>query len=228
MTTITFAIAALLALSVPENFDPNASMLTNESGLHSVRDTIRSAARLVAQGGPENLELAGKMIDAVLQCQERRPGDPNYGNFLWYQENEVVEDLNGVSFTLNTMIPMMIRHGDRLPPELGQRVLESIRLGLDATARLDVSPGYTNIAVFDVVNTCLGGELLHDPVFIARGRLKLTVWMLFTAQFGTPPVLRSLASGSASRCTSTLQPDAGLGRIAALTTVAWRAAATTG
>ena len=142
--------------------------------------------RLVAQGGPEDLELAGKMIDAVLLCQERRPDDANYGNFLWYQENEVVEDLNGVSFTLNTMIPMMIRHGDRLPPDLRQRILESIRLGLNATARLDVSPGYTNIAVFDIVNTCLGGELLHDPVFIARGRLKLALWMLFTAKFGIP------------------------------------------
>jgi len=40
--------------------------------------------------------------------------------------------------------------------------------------------------VFDIVNTCLGGELLHDPVFIARGRLKLALWMLFTARYGSP------------------------------------------
>jgi hypothetical protein len=186
LTAITVVISAILALNVPDNFDPDANMLTNESGLHSVRDTIKHAARLVSQGGREDLELAGKMIDAVIQCQERRPDDANFGNFLWYQENEVVEDLNGVSFTLSTMIPMMIRYGDRLPLDLHQRVLESIRLGLNATARLDVSPGYTNIAVFDVVNTCLGGELLQDPVFIARGRLKLALWMLFTAKYGIP------------------------------------------
>lgn len=186
MTAIIVAISAILALSLPDNFDPDAKMLTNESGLHSVRDTIKCAARLVEQGEPEDLELAGKMIGAVLECQERRLDDANYGNFLWYKENEVVEDLNGVAFTLNTMIPLMIRHGDRLPPELRLRVLESIRLGLNATARLDVSPGYTNIAVFDIVNTCLGGELLHDPVFVARGRLKLALWMLLTAKFGIP------------------------------------------
>lgn len=114
MTIVTAAIAATLALAVPDNFDPQANMLINESGLHSVRDTMNHAARLVSQGGPEDLELAGKMIDAVIQCQERRPDDANYGNFLWYKENGVVEDLNGVSFTLGTMIPMMLCHGDRL------------------------------------------------------------------------------------------------------------------
>jgi hypothetical protein len=161
MTIVTAAIAATLALAVPDNFDPQANMLINESGLHSVRDTMNHAARLVSQGGPEDLELAGKMIDAVIQCQERRPDDANYGNFLWYKENGVVEDLNGVSFTLGTMIPMMLRHGDRLPADLRIRIFESIRLGLDATKRLDVSPGYTNIALFDIENTCLGGELLQ-------------------------------------------------------------------
>ena len=30
---------------------------------------------------------------AVCQCQERRPDDANYGNFLWYKENEAIEDL---------------------------------------------------------------------------------------------------------------------------------------
>jgi len=142
MTLFTAAVAVTLAVAVPDNFDPEANMLVNASGLHSVRDTMNHAAGLVSRGTPKDLELAGKMIDAVIQCQERRPDDANYGNFLWYKENEAVEDLNGVSFTLGTMIPMMIRHGDRLPADLRERIFESIRLGLDATRRLDVSPGY--------------------------------------------------------------------------------------
>ena len=257
MTIITIVVAALLAINVPDNFDPDANMLIKSSGLHSVRDTIRRAADLVSQGGPEELELAGKMIDAVILCQERRPDAANYGNFLWYKENEVVEDLNGVSFTLSAMIPMMIRHGDRLPADLRTRIFESIRLGLEATKRLDVSPGYTNIALFDIENTCLGGELLNDDAIIARGRAKLVLWMAFTAQYGLPfeynsPTYtqvaiaslsslaknsrdqdtrvragpRSRASDSASRCTSTVPPDVGLGHMAALTTVAWRLGAT--
>ncbi|UCC44930.1 MAG: hypothetical protein JSU65_03125, partial [Candidatus Zixiibacteriota bacterium] len=126
-----------------------------------------------------------------------------YGNFLWYKENGAVEDLNGVSFTLGTMIPMMIRHGDRLPEDLRERIFASIRLGLDATKRLDVSPGYTNIALFDIENTCLGGELLQDEEILARGRQKLVQWMALTDQFGIPfeynsPTYTGVAIGSLS------------------------------
>lgn len=113
-----------------DGFEPVANMVVNKSGLHSVRETVRHASRLVEQGGPEELELAGKMIGAVIECQERRQDGPNFGNYRWYKENEVVEDLNGVSFTLSTLIPMMLRHGDRLPEDLRTRVLESVRLGL--------------------------------------------------------------------------------------------------
>ena len=80
---VAAVVAVTLVLAMPDNFDPEANMLINRSGLHSVRDTMNHAARLVAQGGPEDLELAGRMIDAVIQCQERRPDDANYGNFLW-------------------------------------------------------------------------------------------------------------------------------------------------
>jgi hypothetical protein len=203
MINVAAVVAVTLALAMPDDFDPEANMLINRSGLHSVRDTMNHAARLVSQGGPEDLELAGKMIDAVIQCQERRPDDANYGNFLWYKENGVVEDLNGVSFTLGTMIPMMLRHGDRLPADLRIRIFESIRLGLEATKRLDVSPGYTNIALFDIENTCLGGELLQDEEIITRGREKLAQWMAFTAQFGIPyeynsPTYTGVAIGSLS------------------------------
>ena len=186
MTIITALVAATLVLAVPNGLDPEANMIVNNSGLSSVRDTMNQAAGLVSQGGPENLELAGKMIDAVIQCQERRPDAANYGNFLWYKENGAVEDLNGVSFTLGTMIPMMVRHGDRLDEDLRQRIFASIRLGLDATKRLDVSPGYTNIVLFDIQNTCLGGQLLEDEEIIARGQQKLIEWMTLTDQFGIP------------------------------------------
>ncbi len=203
MLIFRVVMAVSLTLAAPNGLDPEANMIVNGSGLHSVRDTMNQAAGMVSRGGPEDLELAGKMIDAVMQCQERRPDDANYGNFLWYKENRVVEDLNGVSFALGTMIPMMIRHGDRLPEDLRQRIFASIRLGLDATRRLDVSPGYTNIVLLDIENTCLGGELLQDDDIRARGRQKLVQWMTLTDQFGIPfeynsPTYTSVAIGSLS------------------------------
>ena len=189
MTLLTAAIAVTLTLAVPDGFNPETNMIsrTTESGtLHAVRESTGYAAGLLAKGTEADIERAVKVLDAVIQCQQRHPDDAHYGNFRWYREDEAVEDLNAVAFTLGTLIPMMRQHGDRLPADAQQRVLESIRLGLAETEKLDVVVAYTNIALMDIVNSCLGGELLQDPEITARGRRKLVQWMAFTDQFGIP------------------------------------------
>ena len=61
---------AISTLAAPDNLDQHANMLTNEAGLHTVRDTIRHAARQVSQDRPDILKLAGRMIDAAITYQE--------------------------------------------------------------------------------------------------------------------------------------------------------------
>ncbi len=176
-------------LDLPENFDPAAFMVARvtENGIfHESRAGAGLAARLVANGAPEDLALAEKVLEAVLKSQERRADDPHYGNFLWMIEDEVVFDLNAVEFNLEHLIPMMIRHSGRLQEGLRARILEAIRLGLDEIRRLDVLVAYSNIAVLDILNTCLGGELLADPEIAGRGYRKLVEWMAFTDQNGIP------------------------------------------
>ncbi len=181
-------VAAVLALTLPDHFDPSTNMLFKKSDkghLHASRDAAGFAAKLLANGTPEDIALAEKVLNAVFACQETQKGDPHYGNFWWYREDRVVEDLNAVNFVLSSLIPMMIDYGDRLSPDMRSRVFASIRLGLDEIARLNVLPAYTNIASKDIVNTCLGGELLGDPKIAARGYQKMAEWMAFTDQFGT-------------------------------------------
>ncbi len=176
-------------LSLPHNFDPGAALpaKTTEYGtFHEVRAGAALAAQLVANGTAEDIELAHVVLEAVLRCQERDPRDPHMGAFRWMAEDTWIEDLNAVTFVLRSLIPMMIRHGDRLRPPLHGRLMEAIRLGLDEIARLDVLAAYTNITALDILNTCLGGELLHDPVLLARGRAKLATWLEFTNQSGHP------------------------------------------
>ncbi len=52
--------------------------------------------------------------------------------------------------------------------------------------RLDVLVAYTNITVLDVLNSCLGGELLGDGHIAARGQQKLVDWTAYTNQSGHP------------------------------------------
>ncbi|MBX3012786.1 MAG: hypothetical protein KF832_14820 [Caldilineaceae bacterium] len=176
-------------LTLPANFNPSTLMLskTTEFGLfHETRQATRLAAQLIANGTAHDCALAADILKAVLACQERDERDPHYGNFYWMREDSVVEDLNAVAFNLESLIPMMLQHGERLSPDLRQPVLTAIRLGLDEVARLDVLVAYTNITVLDILNSCLGGELLGDAPIAQRGYTKLARWMAYTNQQGHP------------------------------------------
>lgn len=176
-------------LTLPDDFNPAAFMIakTTEYGtFHESRRAARLAADLLANGAPEDLALAEQVLEAVLRCQERDPNDPHLGNFYWMAEDTTVEDLNAVEFVLEALIPMMRRHADRLPAALAGRVLDAIRAGLAEIRRLDVHIAYTNITLLDVLNTCLGGELLGDREIAERGYRKLQAWIDFTNASGHP------------------------------------------
>ncbi|MEZ4865192.1 MAG: hypothetical protein R3C14_28000 [Caldilineaceae bacterium] len=176
-------------LPLPENYNPATYMLAKrtEFGLfHETRQAARFAAQLVANGAAADLALAAKVLDALLVCQERDPADPHCGNFYWMREDSVVEDLNAVEFNLESLIPMMAQYSGRLPVALRQRLLQSIRLGLAEIARLDVLVAYTNITALDILNTCLGGELLNEPAIAQRGYAKLAAWIDYTNRHGHP------------------------------------------
>ena len=57
-------------------------------------------------------------------------------------------------------------------------------MGLINVSNIDVNHKYTNIAIKDITNTCLGGELLGDTAFSNRGYRKLLSWMEFTDRSG--------------------------------------------
>lgn len=176
-------------LSLPTNYNPATHMIRKETEFghfHESRQAARLAAQLVANGTPTDLALAEKVLDAVLACQELDDYDPHYGNFYWMREDQVVEDLNAVEFNLESLIPMLISHGARLALPYRTRVLTAIRLGLAAIARLDVLVAYTNITVLDILNSCLGGELLGEPAIAQRGYAKLAAWVAYTSQHGHP------------------------------------------
>jgi len=178
----------LQPLPLPPDYDPltHLQAQSTENGVfHESRKGAAFAQRLVANGTPQDLELAEKVLDTVLGCQETHPDDPHYGNFYWMLEDSVVFDLNAVEFNLERLIPMMIQHGERLSPTMQEKVLQAIRLGLAEIERLDVLVVYSNITLLDILNTCLGGELLQDESTTRRGQQKLAAWIKLTAENGT-------------------------------------------
>jgi hypothetical protein len=176
-------------LPMPPDFNPDTLMLakTTEYGLfHESRRAAHFAADLIRHGTAQDIELAEGVLGQVLGCQELDERDPHFGNFYWMREDSHVEDLNAVEFVLSALIPMMLEYGERLSPATQASVLDSIRLGLGEIRRLDVLVAYTNITALDVVNTCLGGELLADDALAQRGYRKLAQWIAYTGQHGHP------------------------------------------
>ena len=181
-------------LELPPGFNSATSMIAREvdgKQFHAPIPAVVLAYSLIENGTPQDLERAERTIRAVMQCQDRQIGSPHRGNFLWEREDSVVEDLNAVQFILFNLIPMMIQWRDRLSPELQDEVAETIRLGLQEIVRIDVHPDYTNIALKDIANSCLGGELLEDEETSKRGYDKLVRWMRHTDKSGIPTEFNS-------------------------------------
>ena len=177
-----------IPLALPKDFDPEVNLPGREENgkvFHATIPGMNLAAQLIENGTPVDLECADKVLDAVFESQERRPGAPHYGNFTWEREDEMVEDMNAVHFTVMPLIKTLLRCGTAVPTSLRDKALAGIRLGLEAIARIDVHLRYTTIAAADVFDTCIGGELLNDEAIMARGRDKLRRWLAFTDRSGT-------------------------------------------
>ncbi len=173
---------------IPDTFDSEVNLVreTRDGHVaHHVWASAELAEQLVCEGSPENLALAERIIAAVLNCQERDPSDAHYGNYYRTLEKRVVEDLNAVAFVQRYLLPMVIRHADRLTEATRQQLTESLRIGCDEIRRMDVAVTYTNVAAMHALSCCLGGEWLNDEALAQYGYEKLERLVTLTAENGT-------------------------------------------
>jgi hypothetical protein len=166
-------------------WDDGAAMVRNTGRVseHTPRGTLAYCHVLLRTGLVAQAERA---IAAVLELQERHPADAHRGNFRWMREHPCVNDLNAVEFILDELIAIVREHGRALSPDLLSAVRVAIALGLEEIERLDVHLSYTNIALSDIANSVLGGELLGDAGIVARGTRRLGAWLQLTQSAGAP------------------------------------------
>ena len=90
---------------------------------HETRRSCRFACELIENGSSADLKLATTVLDAVLNCQSVDSADPHQGKFFWMAEDDYIQDLNAVVFCLESLIPMMLKRGKRLPSRQKDRSL---------------------------------------------------------------------------------------------------------
>jgi hypothetical protein len=129
---------------------------------------------------------AAAIVAAVLDSQELDPDHPHHGNFLWLAGDAEVVDLNAVQFVLRGLLPLLVKHADRLPDDLVARARAAVRAALAEEERLAVAPTYTNIHLQALFGLVVGGEWLDDAHFTGIGRARWAEWVRFTARDGAP------------------------------------------
>ena len=182
---------------------------------HGARGTLAYAGTLLREGTAASVARAERAIEAVLALQETRPDDAHCGNFRWTLEEETVSDLNGVEFAVEELISLLHAFEPRLGAAVVAGVRDAIALGLEEIERLDVHPSYTNIALTDICNSILGGELLAGVIaddgesfgerYVARGARRLDEWFAFTSS--PAPRMSSTARRTSPSISSAWRPS---------------------
>lgn len=165
-------------------YDPARGMVASvtETGTyHPTRESLKYARVLLQRNDAGDADRADALIRAVLATQEREPGNPHAGNFPWMADDGYVADLNAVEFCLESLVAICTESAALLPSETVTAIHAAMHLAFAEVARLDVHVSYSNIALHEIQNTILGGQVLGVPEIAARGARKLRDWAAFTA-----------------------------------------------
>ncbi|MBI3972364.1 MAG: hypothetical protein HY332_13880 [Chloroflexi bacterium] len=183
-------------------YDPVRHLLAQGPVRPGGKPTYRAAQSLwlaharLREGDGDSVREAAAIVGAVLDGQERSPNHPHRGNFRWLADDEEVTDLNAVQFVLRALLPLLILHGERLPPDTLDRCRDAVRLALEEEEHMAVAPTYTNIHVMSLFALLVGGEWLGDAHFQALGRARWDAWVRFTVGSGAPHEYNSPGYGA--------------------------------
>ena len=130
------------------------------------------------------LDRVDEALAVAEEMQDRDLISPSFGNFRWYYKAEKVEDFNAVEFVMEDATLIWMRHGEKLPSRLKERLLRLMQFGAEGIKRHRVRPGYTNIYLKKTWNCLALGICLGDKGLIDLGKGMLDNWLLFTWENG--------------------------------------------
>ncbi|MBP7052365.1 MAG: hypothetical protein KBE65_15235, partial [Phycisphaerae bacterium] len=184
-----------------ENYDPAGRMLrgafsspgyhtTLEGGtVHRTRESLQYAVALLDSGDPDRLQRAEAILDRVIGLQDQDPNSGTYGIWPWFLEEPLGRmsppDWNWADFCGVQLLQVAIDHMNRLPPDLQQRVKNSILHAARSIQRRDVGPGYTNIALMGTYVTLVAGERLGVPDLADYGRKRFRRFYEYVKEKGS-------------------------------------------
>ncbi len=226
-----------------QNYDASAQMLrtpysspgyhtTLKDGfVHSTRDSLDYAVALLDSGDAERLQRAELVLRRVIALQDQDPNSPTYGIWSWFLEEPLDKmsppDWNWADFCGTQLLQVALDHRDRLPPDLQQKVKDSILHAARSIVRRNVGPGYTNIALMGTYVTLVAGERFNVPELADYGRKRLQRFYDYTHEKGSfteynSPTYTIVAIGEISRMIQHVRDPSSQQLLKKLNTFAWR------
>jgi len=131
--------------------------------IHSTRSALGYAVALFDTGDEKLRVRACEILDTVIALQDTDPASKTYGIWSWFLEEPLAKmsppDWNWADFCGVQLLQVALDHRSRLPPDLANRVDDSIRHAARSIERRNMGPGYTNIAIMGTYVTYVAAEL---------------------------------------------------------------------
>jgi hypothetical protein len=135
--------------------------------VHPTRQTANYAVMLLETEMPEYRERAFKVLEAVINKQDKDTASKTYGIWPYNFEEPLDEmnrpDWNWADFIGVQLLEAYIKYNDVIPKELQNKMKESIIHASRSIQERDVKPGYTNIAIMGTLVTHLTSHLFDLP-----------------------------------------------------------------
>ncbi len=140
---------------------------------HPIRESINYAQMLFETPEPWRHERACKVLEKILELQEKDPTSIWFGLWGWFLEEPPKEmapaDWNWADFIGSRLAEIIARFSNLLSP----RLLKESRAALDRAAwcifRRNVRTDYTNICAMGAAVCLAAGELLPEPRLFSYG-----------------------------------------------------------
>ena len=153
-----------------------------EQNDYSVRELTYYAHYVLAMGQePAKAEAA---IHLAFLVQDMDPNSADYGTFPWDIQGFNHLDPNSVEFTLESLGPILLRHGDKLSDRIKREAADHVRAGLAAVRRHKVPVTYTNMFLMKTENLLLLGEWSGDQQAVTEAGAMLDQWLTQCRTYG--------------------------------------------
>ncbi|RAV06423.1 hypothetical protein [Paenibacillus sp. YN15] len=156
---------AVQMIKIPFSSPGYHTTLTAEAcpWVHQTNATAIYAAALLDGGGPDRDSRAFSVLGRLIELQDQDPASPTYGIWPWFYEESLQQmsppDWNWADFIGKQLALSVLRHGDRMPEELGGLVRHAVRCAGESIIRRNMGPHYTNIAIMGAFVALVAGEV---------------------------------------------------------------------